>query len=293
MTPPPEETAGCARCEGSGYLLGTDGEHASARRCACMTPCSRCGGSHLLVTRDEKGNNLAVRCACDQLDRRIQLFNDARVPARFSGSFIEDLVETHRTQKEVKYALLKHRDAYQPGDSGFLLWGEPGVGKTHLLCGLASYLTLERGISVRFIDFVRLIMDLKAAYNEGRWDSEVLTPLLSAQVLIIDELGKGRASDYEGTVLDQLISNRYNSRRTLHCSSNYPPVEPPRSPSGVSYTDAGQALLAQTLKDRVGERIFSRLHEMCRLMRVEGEDFRMGHSQRRTETGRKKKPSND
>jgi len=256
-------------------------------------PCPKCRDSHLLVVRDDKGNNVAARCSCDLLDRRIQLFNEAHLPARFSGTFIEDIVETHRTQKEVKYALLKHRDQFETGDPGFLLWGEPGVGKTHLLCGLASYLTLERGISVRFIDFMRLVMDLKAAYADGKWDSDVLAPLISAQVLIIDELGKGRDSDYELAVLDQLISTRYNSRRTLHCTSNFAPVDSPRTPSSTSYTDPSHLLLPKTLKDRVGERIFSRLHEMCRFLRIEGEDFRLGRQQRRTEASRRKKPTTD
>jgi len=286
------EQTPCPQCEGSGYVLGSAGEFATATRCSCTLPCRQCNGTHLFVSRDAAGNNVAARCSCDQIDRRVKMFNDAHVPARFSGSFIEDLVETHRSQKEVKYALLKHRDQFQVGDPGFLLWGEPGVGKTHLLCGLASYLTLERGVSVRFIDFVKLLMDLKAAYAEGKWDSEVLAPLLSAQVLIIDELGKGRNSEYEVMVLDQLISTRYNSRKTLHCTSNYAPTEPPR-PATTSYVEANQQLLAQTLKDRVGDRIFSRLHEMCRFMRIEGEDFRLSRQQRRTEASRKKKPTTE
>ncbi len=293
MTLTPEQNATCPRCEGSGYVRGTQGEYASASRCTCIATCPKCNGSHIQIIRDAQGNNRAVRCSCEQLDRRIQLFNDAHLPARFVGSFIEDIVETHRTQKEAKYALLKHRDQYEPGDAGFLLWGEPGVGKTHLLCGLASYLTLERGISVRFIDFVRLLMDLKAAYAEGRWDSEVLAPLLSAQVLIIDELGKGRNSEFDVTILDQLISTRYNSRRTLHCTSNYPPVEAQKQREPAAFKDLAQQLSGLTLKDRVGERIFSRLHEMCTILRIEGEDFRTRQLPRRAEALRKKKPSSD
>ena len=219
------------------------------------------------------GNRMASRCSCIHLDRRVALFNRACIPVRFANKWIEYYEEGHRSQRQIKYSLLAHKESYEPGQKGFLLWGEPGIGKTHLLCGLIGYLTLERGIPCRFIEFMRLIMDLKAAYAEGRWDSEVITPLLNVDVLVIDELGKGRNSDFELDILDQLISSRYNTHRTLHCTSNYPP-----QPRQQKTTAAGSVAMAlreeQVLAERVGERIFSRLHDMCQFVHIQGKDYR-------------------
>lgn len=264
-------------CKGDTYLLAVVGEFAKAERCTCTGSCPDCQGTGMVV-RTVDGDRVASPCRCNSLDRRIQLFNDAHVPGKFTGRWIEDLEETHRSQKEIKYRLLKYRESYRHTEPGFLLWGEPGVAKTHLLCGLIGYLTLERGISCRFIEFMRLIMDLKRAYSKGEWDSAVIAPLLSTEVLVIDELGKGRNSDFELDILDQLISSRYNAQRTIHCTSNYNPDgaaggrRPADLTGGLEAAIYGQAAVG--LRERVGDRIFSRLHEMCRFVQIQGTDFR-------------------
>jgi len=226
------------------------------------------------VVRDDGDRKVAVQCDCAHLGQRIALFNACAIPGKFAGRWIEDLNDQHRSQKEVKYALLKYRDEYKLGDSGFLLWGEPGVGKTHLLCGLLGYLTLERGIAARFVDIMHLMMDLKKAYSEHRWDTEVVAPLIAADVLVIDELGKGKCSEWELAILDQLISTRYNAGKTLHCTSNYPPESTGSQVSMESAVGYDPTARTETLKERVGDRIFSRLNEMCTFFHVEGEDWR-------------------
>ena len=273
---------GCAACEGSLYRIEADGEEARARRCKCVQPCPSCSDSGMSVT-EVNGDRVASPCGCRNLELRIQVYNSARIPGKFAGRWIDDLEDTHRSQRDVKYALLKHRDNYGPGDPGFLLWGEPGIGKTHLMCGLLAYLTLERGISGRYIDIMQLMMELKRAWAQGGWESDVISPLLAADVLVIDELGKGRNSDFELGILDQLISSRYNAMKTIHCTSNYP-LESRRKPEERQYPEG--VLPSATLKDRVGERIYSRLNEMCRFNRIEGKDYRK-LSQRRL--GRKQK----
>jgi len=209
------------------------------------------------------------------LDRRIAAFNAACVPAKFCGRWIDDIEELDRTQKEAKFALLKHRDAYANGERGFLLWGTPGVGKTHMLCGLISYLALQRGLSCRYVDFMQLLFDLKQGFSENRWESELVSPLIAVDVLVIDELGKGRNSEWELSILDELISARYNAQKTIHCTSNYPP-EPASGASlqPLSGTSEGGFVVPSSLRERLGERIFSRLSEMCNFREIRGDDYR-------------------
>ncbi len=264
----------CDQCKGDLYLIQRAGEYASASKCPCTGTCPECHGTGMVV-RDEGGSRVASPCRCTSLDRRILLYNEARIPGKFAGHWVEDIEETHRSQKELKYRLLKYREQFRPSEAGFLLWGEPGVGKTHLLCGLIGYLTLERGIPCRFIEFMRLIMDLKEAYSKGQWDSAVIAPLRDTEVLVIDELGKGRNSDFELDILDQLISSRYNSQRTLHCTSNYSPnASKQQRPDELTMGAGGFGQMTAGLRERVGERIFSRLHEMCHFTQIQGTDFR-------------------
>jgi len=135
-----------------------------------------------------------------------------------------------------------------------------------------SYFTLERGISCRYIEFMQLIFDLKKDFAEGRWESSTLSPLLSVEVLLIDELGKGRNSEWELAVLDELVSSRYNSGRTLLATSNYLPRANPGV--AVPVTMEGGMRIPGTLDERLGDRIFSRLTEMCQFMEIVGDDYR-------------------
>lgn len=266
----------CGECGGTRYRIGTANEYAIARLCRCSTPCPSCGGRRYVMV-EQHGTRVAQECSCTALHHRIDLFNQARIPARFADRWIDDIQGTHDSQNQAKYALLQYLDAYERGQRGFLLWGPPGVGKTHMMCGLISYLTLERGISCRFIEFMQLIGELKAAYAAGKWDSEVVSPLLKVDVLVIDELGKGKDSEWELGVLDQLISSRYNANKTLHATTNLRPSV--QAQETVSYTD-GAPVIHVSLQQRLGERIYSRLFEMCRILQVQGEDYRIGITHR-------------
>jgi DNA replication protein DnaC len=262
----------CTSCDGDRYLVGTLDAQAVARRCQCFDVCPACQNQgHILVT-DEEGNAYARACDCRFLDQRIARFNEARIPARFARTSLDDYKERDPTQKKAKYAFLQYRDDYTAGQRGLLVWGKPGVGKTHLVCSLMSYLTLERGISCRYVEFMQLIFDLKKDFAEGRWESSTLSPLLSVEVLLIDELGKGRNSEWEIAVLDELVSSRYNSGKTLLATSNYLPRATPGVAAPV--TMEGGMRIPGTLDERLGDRIFSRLTEMCQFMEVTGDDYR-------------------
>lgn len=266
----------CSECGGVRYRISSKDEVATARLCHCAVPCPQCKDRRYVFVK-EGGQDVARECECASLRHRVALFNAARIPARFADKWIDDIQPSHDSQNQAKYTLLQYCDAYERGKPGFLLWGNPGVGKTHMLCGLVAYLTLERGISCRFIEFMQLIGELKLAYSQGRWDSEVVAPLLKVDVLVIDELGKGKDSEWELGVLDQLISSRYNANRTVHASSNMPPRV--STSELVSYADTGP-VVNQSLEQRLGERIYSRLTEMCRFVHVQGEDHRAGATAR-------------
>lgn len=175
---------------------------------------------------------------------------------------VDRIEEPSESQSNTIFFVRKFMQDYEPGTRGFLLWGRPGTGKTHIVCAVARYLILEKGYSVRFVDFFQLLSDLKAGYGEGRSEAELINPLVEPDVLIIDELGKGRATEWEISILDQLVSRRYNSGKTVIATSNL-------NPDVVENGDG-----RPSLADRVDERIYSRLCDLCDFIQVQGEDYR-------------------
>jgi len=165
--------------------------------------------------------------------------------------------------------------------------GPVGVGKTHLAVGIIKKLTLEKGVSCKFVDFFHLLADIKEGYSGGKSDKEIIEPFVKAPVLVVDELGKGRNNEWESNILDQIISSRYNNSNELVTiiTTNYTTRRD--STLSVTRTRATKNLLVstkdknyekevlqETLQERVGERIFSRLVELCRIIEIEGKDFR-------------------
>ena len=160
---------------------------------------------------------------------------------------------------------------------GLLLVGGSGTGKTHLMCGLLNYLTLQRGIGCRFVDFFHLTARIRATYDNSRSESEqdILGPLAEVPVLAIDELGKGQGTPWELGIVDQLISRRYNAGRIVLATTNYEPE---------AWQPQTGKKIDQSLEDRVGRRILSRMTEMCDVVEVRGPDFRTTRLPRRRPT---------
>lgn len=169
---------------------------------------------------------------------------------------------------------------------GLVLHGKVGRGKTHLMVAMLRELVIRYGVSVRFVEFSHLLADLKSGFDHGLGAARLIDPLVRVDVLAIDELGKGRNTEFEGTVLDELISRRYNAAGTILATTNYAPDAPP---TGRATANAAAVVLESqkqpSLVDRVGPRVFSRLQEMSDFLEVGGPDHRRLSRERRRERG--------
>jgi DNA replication protein DnaC len=281
MAIPNPKSNSCADCAGLGVIVDqVVGRSARARRCECQVRCKRCGGSGFVLV-SAVDTSVAQPCACRHLAERIALFNAIGIPAAVAEASFETFKPYSDCQTQARAGTYDFARKFR-GDEpnrGFLLHGKPGCGKTHLLAGTLRYLALEKGIGCRYIEFMLLLSDIKAGFNSGRAHMDILRSLAEVPVLAIDELGKERGTEWERSMLDELISRRYNMGLTTLFATNYPreatavhtePGRMVRTGSPEFQREAETMSLAQ----RVGDRIFSRLNEMCDFVRVEGPDFR-------------------
>jgi len=280
--PGPSESTVCPSCRGAGYLVEQVlGSAARARRCSCQSECPRCHETGFVLIA-AGASNVAQTCSCRHLDERIALFNQVGIPAAVANASFESFGAWSPQAMQAKtvaedFARKFRRD--QP-TKGFLLYGRPGAGKTHLIVATLRYLALEKGMGGRYVEFMLLLSDIKAGFDGGRSHMDILRPLLSVPVLAIDELGKERGTEWERSMLDELISRRFNSGLATLFATNYflEPRVVPEQPGGYRNTksaDFQREAESMTLSQRMGDRIFSRLNEMCTFVKLDpGMDLR-------------------
>ena len=282
-----EPTQRCAHCGDAGYVVEQRlGAAAAARRCTCQSACPRCGESGYVLV-PTPGGHVAQPCACKHLDQRIGVFNQIGIPSAVAHSSFDNFKpwsHDHAAAKAASEDLARKFRGDKP-TKGVLLYGRPGAGKTHLLCATLRWLALEKGVSGRYVEFMLLLSDIKRGFDAGRSPMDVLAPLIKVPVLAIDELGKERGTEWERSMLDELISRRFNSGLTTLFATNYF-LSDDQLPKDVRQGGPGQVVRTRTpefgreaehltLRQRVGDRIYSRLNEMCLFVKLDpGHDLR-------------------
>lgn len=235
--------------------------------------CPRCDGEGRIDVRDPDGTVRVGRCRCRKLLDACALWNAAEVPARHAHCTLETFksdLPGAGPGYTLARAWLKEFDPRKEV-RGLVLEGEPGRGKTHLLCGILRELVFRHHVEAQFIEFTHLLSLMKESFDRGGTPVR-LTQLTRTPVLAIDELGKGRKTDWEIAVIDEIVSRSYNRRNVLLGTTNFS-----HRPAGRG-TAQGAPTLAhpgtESLEDRLGERVYSRLREMVTFAPVKGDDFR-------------------
>lgn len=211
---------------------------------------------------EEHGVRRVVRCECWHQAKTAKLLADARIPKRYHHCALAKFRDYNERLRKAKAFAAKFTAAFPVVDRGFFLLGPPGVGKTHLAVAVLTHAITTHGARGLFYDTRDLLRVIRSTYDPvvRTTEVEVLRPVMEAELLVLDDLGAEKTSEWVEETLNLIVNTRYSERRTTIFTSNY--VDNPDNTE------------ADSLVGRIGFRMRSRLHEMCEFLDLDGGDYR-------------------
>jgi DNA replication protein DnaC len=229
---------------------------------AAPETCPLCNG----FGRLERADGTTVPCECRADDIAKARRSAARIPERYRNCRLRNFNDLHNESlKKAKVLAKRFVDHWPAVEAGLLISGPVGVGKTHLAVAILNELVDTKGATALFCDFSDLLDRIQASFGKGSEESQddIVAPYRDAELLVLDELGARRPSDWVREVLYGLLNTRYNRGRITILTTNF--------------ADEPDARGGESLEVRVGAPVRSRLWEMCQAVAIDAEDFRKKH----------------
>ena len=243
--------------------------------------CPDCDGTGWKqLVRD--GITAVERCGCVEVHHKETLWERAAMPARFQSAGFENFrlprenpIAYENLGVAMNDARVFAREYPFTPKPGLMFQGNPGVGKTHLATAVMNEL-LRRGFECIFFDYQNLLDRIRAGYNAsaGASDRAAYQAALDTEVLLLDDLGSHRVTEWVEDTVTAIINHRYNAKKALIVTTNLPDEELGDRRAEKNPV-SGQYSIKDTLADRVGSRARSRLFEMCKVIRMETRDYRL------------------
>ena len=166
-----------------------------------------------------------TRCDCRLQARTEALLAAARIPKRYEHCELSNFEfdGPHRALASARLAACKFVEEYPVDNTGLLLIGSIGVGKTHLAVGIIKELILSKGIACLFYDYRELLKQIQNSYNDSvkATELEVLRPVFETEVLVLDELGAVKPTEWVWDTVSLILNTRYNDNRTTIITTNF------------------------------------------------------------------------
>jgi DNA replication protein DnaC len=236
----PATSRECPRCQGTGFAHERVGSREYARRCGC-----RRGSGADAARATDPLHALAIPAG----HRHCSLGNFEPRTAALSAAYDRALAYCRR---------FADGPARAEG-LGLLFWGPAGTGKTHLAVAILAELAANNGARGRLCTFAALLDEIARSYDKASLTSEsgVLRSVLEADVLVLDDLGARKMTDWAADTLFTIVNGRYMARRPTLVTTPFEDVD------REAAIEAGGFRRQEYLIERVGQRLRSRLLEMC------------------------------
>src|SRR5690242_2765382 len=211
---------------------------------------------------EQNGIRRVVRCDCRRAKVGQERLADSNIPKRYQHCTIANFTAYNESLERAAVHAAAMADAFPAVARGLFLEGQPGVGKTHLAVAVLKHVIGTTGARGLFYDTRDLLRVIRSTYDPSIRTTElqILRPVMGADLLILDDLGAEKTSEWVDETMNLIVNTRYNERRPTIFTSNYLDIPDDTDPNSLLF--------------RIGFRMRSRLHEMCDFLQLDGADYR-------------------
>lgn len=197
----------------------------------------------------------------DAMEKVMRLRNASLMDAKFKGATFDNFSVTKSNERNLK--LCKRYttafDTMLEKNQGLILWGNVGTGKSFAAACIANYL-LDRGVPVIMTSLVKLLELIQGGEEK---ETDILARLNSAKLVIFDDLGAERNTDYALEKIYNIVDSRYRRQKPMIFTTNLTVAEM-QEETDIRYS-----------------RIYDRVFEVCYPMQFIGQSWRMKTASRR------------
>ena len=224
--------------------------------------CPLCEDTGWKPVEDPSGVRRVVRCDCWRERVGRERLADANIPRRYQHCTLDNFLAYNESLARAVAQARRLVDAFPAAAAGLFLEGQPGVGKTHLAVAILKAIIEGTGARGLFYDTRDLLRVIRSTYDPAirTTELEVLRPVLTADLLVLDDLGAEKTSEWVDETMNLIVNTRYSERRMTLFTSNYPDIPDDTDPNALLF--------------RIGTRMRSRLHEMCEFVDMDAADYR-------------------
>lgn len=225
-------------------------------------PCTLCEDTGWKPIDDDKGVRRVVRCDCRRVETGQLRLSSANIPKRYQHCTIANFAAYNESLQKAAEQARRLAEEFPVVSRGLFLEGQPGVGKTHLAASVLKRVIERTGARGLFWDTRDLLRVVRNTYDAATRATEmdILRPVMTADLLVLDDLGSEKPSEWVEETLNLIVNTRYNERKVTIFTSNFKDIPDDTDPNALLF--------------RIGYRMRSRLHEMCDFWVLDGADYR-------------------
>lgn len=222
--------------------------------------CPKCHGTGFIIT--ERG---AEPCECREEQLYQERLRQARIPQKFLAKSLDSFVARDKLRNRMVSDARDFINTFNPKapeeTKGLILKGPTGSGKTHIATAILTGV-VKKGYSGVYYNVTELLKDLRETYSRDSEEVEanIIGRAGEVDLLVLDDLGSEATSGWVRDRLYLIINRRYENLKPLIVTTNLEPDE---------------------LTKQVGDRITSRIEEMCHTYDFPAEDYRRKKMHRR------------